>query len=147
MRFERKDLDQAEAFYKQAIEADPKHANILGDYAQLLLATGKKKEGLEKLREGTSLHAGQKENDLSTELAFCWYAHGPAKERPEWLGRLKTMLKDGVRSKGWNLTSNVERAIDNGHPAKNWLGKLATVIANDAKITSLNEWKAWKDAE
>ena len=72
---------------------------------------------------------------------------GSAKERSEWLGRLKKMLKDGIRSEGWDFTSIVERAKDGGHSATKWLGKLAAVIADDEEIISLNKWKTWKDAE
>ncbi|MAG93400.1 MAG: hypothetical protein CMJ48_06590 [Planctomycetaceae bacterium] len=144
---QRKDLDRAEEFYKRAVDADSKDANHLGNYAQLLLASGRKKEGLEELRQATTLHADESENALSAELAFCWYAHGPAKGRTQWLGRLKKMLKEGVRSPGWDLTRNVKRAVADRHPAKSWLGKLAAVIADDAKIGSLSRWKAWKDAK
>ena len=144
---ERKQPDQAEEFYKRAIDADPKDTNIIGNYAMLLLSDGRKKEGLEKLNEATALHASEPANDLSAELGFYWYAQGPANERSKWLARLKKMLKDGIRSPGWDLTPIVERAATDRHPAKTWLGKLAAVIDDETKLDSLKNLRAWKNAK
>ena len=91
--------------------------------------------------------AEQEDKPLSVELAFYWYAHGPTKERTQWLKRLKRILVDGIRSKGWVLTGDVERATGDGHPANSWLGKLAAVIADEANINSLKNWKVWQNAE
>ncbi|MCH8045834.1 MAG: tetratricopeptide repeat protein [Planctomycetes bacterium] len=144
---ERNQPGQVEEFYIRAIDADPQNANNLGNYAMCLLAAGRRKEGLEKLNEATELHASEPARDLSVELGFYWYAQGPAKERSKWLARLKKLLKDGVRSPGWDLTPIVERATKDRHPAKSWLGKLAAVIGDEAKLDTLKKWKAWKDAK
>lgn len=144
---ERKQPDQAEQFYKRGIDADPNNANSLGNFAMYLLAAGRRKEGLKKLDQATALHASEPAGDLSAELSFYWYVQGPANERSKWLARLKKLLKDGVRSPGWDLTPIVERATKDRHPAKIWLGKLAAVISDEAKLYTLKNWKAWKDAK
>ncbi|MCF7730532.1 MAG: tetratricopeptide repeat protein [Akkermansiaceae bacterium] len=43
----RKDHDTAEAFYKRALEANPKHANNLGNYALFLITIGKDHDAAE----------------------------------------------------------------------------------------------------
>ncbi|MEZ6111128.1 MAG: hypothetical protein R3C99_08940 [Pirellulaceae bacterium] len=71
----------------------------MGNYAQLLLARGETAKGLARLEEATAAN-GDKANDVAVELAFYWYAQGPAKERGKWLAKLKRLLVDGCGRRG-----------------------------------------------
>ena len=68
----RQEMDQTEAFYKQAIEADPNHASILGNYAGFLLAQGKTEEGLPLLQRALDLAERPSYDSLLLEvLSLC----------------------------------------------------------------------------
>ena len=41
---------------------------------------------------------------------------------------------------------NIARARKDGHPAIEWLKKLADVIGEKADISVLDEWQNWKKA-
>jgi hypothetical protein len=47
------------------------------------------------------------------------------------------LLKKGVRSPGWDLSPNIERAKLDGHPAPDRLEKLAKIITGDAPLDTL----------
>ena len=84
--------------------------------------------------------------ELAVELFFYGYAHGPAAERSERLSQLKELLVKGTRSEGWDFSRNVDRAIKiEKHPAKSWLAKLAAVCNGSAEISTLDNWKFWRN--
>ena len=140
----RKDPGRAEEFFKRAVEADPKHANNLGNYAGLLLAQGKADAGRTLLERCLAVRSQDTKDALAVELAFYAYAHGAKDDRKKWLTRLKQLLGADIKSLGWNLEANVQRALRDKHPAKSWLKKLAAVITEGADIASLNHWKEWE---
>jgi tetratricopeptide (TPR) repeat protein len=138
---------EAERYYRGAIEADLKAAGILGNLSQLLFEDGRTDEGLKHLVEALAAMNPNETLGLPVELMFYGYAHGPAAERSGYLSQLKRLLENGTRSSGWNFSRNVERATKiEKHPAKSWLAKLAAVCNDSANITSLNRWKAWREA-
>jgi Tfp pilus assembly protein PilF len=142
----RQNHDEAEKYYRLAIDADPKDANNIGNFSQYLLESGQSLEGLRYWREALALNDPE-DAALTVELMFYGYAHGPASELSGYLSRLKKLLGKGARSKGWNFSRNVERATKiEKHPAKIWLAKLAAVCNGSAEITTLDKWKAWRDA-
>ena len=53
------------------------------------------------------------------------------------LGNLKQLSTDGVRSPGWDLVGNVERAKQDHHPEPELLAKLARVISGVADLSDL----------
>jgi hypothetical protein len=82
-------------------------------------------------------------------LAECWFyalAHRPAERQLDALANLKRVLMEGARSPGWDLSQNIERARQDGHPDVEWLEKLAKVIAEGADISILDGWEKWRDA-
>ena len=140
----RKDLDEAENYYRKALEADPEHANNLGNYAGFHLALGRRDAGWPYLKKARDLADRE---DLKLELLFYEYAHTEdAGERVKRLTGIKKMIVSGVRSPGWDLTQNVERAVTDGHPEPKLLAKLAKVIAEEDKAEALEAFKAWKKA-
>ncbi len=132
--------DEAERLYQRVIEIDPKNANSLGNYAKLLLALGRK-EGKSMLNRAFA--ANPTIPGLQCELWFYRWAHFPHKY-PEALDKLKALLESGARSKGWNLSPNIERAQSNGHPNVPLLYALADVITKDAPIKNLEAFEEWK---
>ncbi len=140
----RKDHDKAEDHYRRALEADPNNAFNLGNYAGCLLAVGRRDEGWPYSKKARDLADRE---DLKLELLFYEYAHtADTTERAKRLAEIKKMIVSGVRSPGWDLAQNVERAIADGHPEPKLLAKLAKVIADEDKAEALEAFKAWKKA-
>ncbi len=127
----RKDYDKAEELYKKSLELDPQNALHTGNYVQMLLARGDKKQGEKYLEKAFSLKPPNE--DLLLELWFYRYAHfaNRYKQADEEIIKL---LKKGVRSPGWDLSPNIERAKLDGHPAIDRLEKLAKIITGDAPL-------------
>ena len=138
----RRDQDAAE-MHKRALEEDPGHANNLGNYARLLLAIGNP-AGFPYLQRATDSPSGT--DALKLECAFYLLAHGPPDQRADALRTAKALVLAGVRSPGWILSRNVERARLDGNPDADWLEILASVIADDALVSSLADWPAWSAA-
>ena len=140
----RKDHDKAEDYFRKALEADPEDATNLGNYAGFLLALGRGDVGWPYFKKARDLADRE---DLKLELLFYEYAHtADTTERVKRLADIKKMIASGVRSPGWDLAQNVERAIADGHPERKLLAKLAKVIADEDKAKTLEAFKAWKKA-
>ena len=142
---DRKDSDAAEAMYKRALEADPKRANTRANLARLLLANGKA-DGLVLLN---GVLESLRENPLpqvELECAFYRFAHDPSSNRTDALRLVRRLVEQGVRSPGWDLSRNVDRAVLDGHSEGPWLRKLAAVVNRDAQPDLLSNWPAWQTA-
>ncbi|MGD2090337.1 MAG: tetratricopeptide repeat protein, partial [Candidatus Aminicenantes bacterium] len=131
----RKDYDRAEELYKKSLELDPKNAHSRGNYAQMLLARGDKKQGEKYLEKASSLNPSDDEV-LLLEMWFYKYAHFPHRFKQADKEIIK-LLNKGVRSPGWDLSPNIERAKLDGHPAPDRLEKLAKIITGDASLDTL----------
>ena len=130
----RKDMDQAESFYRRAIEADPNRANVLGSYAGFLLAQGKLKEGMELLERTMEEAKLPAEEALLVECLFYAYANGPEARREQSLAKLRALIEQGVRSPGWDFSATIGRAKKAKHPRVPLLLELAQVISEGAEI-------------
>jgi hypothetical protein len=111
-------------------------------YAQLLLATGRKSEGMELLCRAELLVEDDDEG-LQTELVFYHLAHDTA----AWLktlSKMRALLELGYRSEKWPLQRNVERAETDGHPNLELLRALAKVVADEALLSSLDSYSEWQ---
>ena len=144
----RKDYDNAEKHYKKALEIDPKNASNLGNYAGFLLSRGDNK-GFEFLENSLDL---SKDNpslrSLLLEGLFYQYAHSKDKGlQKRSLKEIKNLLKEEVRSPGWDLSDNVERAVKDGHTQPKFLDKLAKVISEELSIKELDNFKVWQEAD
>ncbi len=142
-----KDSDKAREAYARAIKAEPGRANTLGNYAGFLLANGEESSGLPVLTQAIAVLTPHSPAGLAVELWFYAFAHRPEPQRSEALAWLKELIvKRGIRSPGWDLSANVQRAVETGHPDANWLPKLAEVVNGDADPSALDGWPAWAAA-
>lgn len=141
----RKDYDAAEAMYRRALNAEPRDSNTQANLARLLLAEGKA-EGMATLHQAIELLRGDPNPTAEIECAFYLYAHGTPTERVGALRTARKLLEAGVHSPDWDFSRNIERARLDGHPDAAWLGKLASVINDEAKPEVLNGWPAWEKA-
>ncbi|MGB6837710.1 MAG: SIR2 family protein [Dehalococcoidia bacterium] len=141
----RKDYDRAEEMYRRAFEVDPRDANNLGNYAGLVLSRGRLEEGLSVLERVLELPELTERCDLAVECWFYALAHRPASQRLDALRNLKRVLLDGGRSPDWDLSENIERARQDGHPDVGWLEELARVINEEADISTLDAWEEWRE--
>jgi Tfp pilus assembly protein PilF len=138
----RRDYDQAEIFYKRSIDADPNGADTLGNYAGFMLARGNLTDGLKKVIQALKLTDRQ---ELIIECHFYRYAHDKSENlQTESLAKIKELIKAGVRSPGFNLQDNVNRAIEDGHPQPKFLKKLAKVISDEIDAKELDKFAEWK---
>ena len=125
--------------YERAIEANPKYANNLGNYAKLLFVMSDYNKGIELLEKAESdkeLHS-----DLAVELAFYRYAH----VSPYDLKPLKKLLLNGDRSIDWDLSNNVEKAMEDKHPDSDMIATIANVISGKEPIETLNKFLKWNE--
>ncbi|MCG6553181.1 MAG: hypothetical protein L7F77_12730, partial [Candidatus Magnetominusculus sp. LBB02] len=144
----RKDYDEAAHCYKQAIALDLNSANNLGNYAGFLLSLGKSDDGFTHLQRAIDLVGDN--TALLLECLFYRYAHlkgGGGVDiqyaRMDDLVKIKRLIKDGVRSPGWNLQGNVDRAVADGFPEPELLATLAKVIVDEAQAEALDKFPAW----
>ena len=137
---QKQDYAQAEVMYQRAVEADPHHANNLGNYAKLLFVTDQNAKALQCLEKAES--QPDLEPDLQVELAFYRYAHC----QPYALAPLKQQLQSGSRSIGWDLTDNVQRACADNHPHPELLTAIAQVISGEQDIATLDQYPEWTES-
>lgn len=135
----RKDPDQADDYYRRALEADPTNANNLGNYAAFLFARGLDARALEMVARARNEAPPE---PMQLELAFYRYAHVP-EDRDSGLGDLRRLIASRVRSPGFDLSANVERARTSGHPNPDLLADLAEVIADQAPASVLDQYPEW----
>ena len=139
----RDDMDGAETYYKRAIEAAPNHANNISNYAGFLLSLGRSSVGFKRVDHALSIAGDNKVQML--ECQFYRFAHGPDPDsRRAALAEVKGMIDGGVRSAGFSLSINVERAREDGHPEFDLVEQLAKVIIDEANASSLKVFPAWR---
>ena len=139
------DREHAAHLYRRAIDLEPGGASFLANLAGLLFAEGNAGEAL-PLCLAAVRRAGRLEPGLAVECFFYLFAHGPQSGREHELGTLKWMMTEGVRSKGWDLSPNVDRAVADGHPNAEWLPRLASVITAGEDVSMLSGWPEWDNA-
>jgi tetratricopeptide (TPR) repeat protein len=124
----KKDYKNAEKHFLKALSNDSENANNNGNYACFLLVTDRLNESTKYLEK--SFHLNNNEhNGLLVELWFYKYAHY-FESIDESEKEIELLLKEGVRSIGWNLEQNVQVAIKNGHPNPKKLKELAKRITH-----------------
>jgi tetratricopeptide (TPR) repeat protein len=146
-RVKEEDPEQADRIYRKGLKRFPNSPELLGNYVGFLLAAGRRDEGLPLLDRILGMLGLTGRTDLPAECWFYALAHRPAEQRREALANLKRVLVGGGRSRDWDLSRNIERARQDGHPDVEWLEKLAQVINGKADISVLDEWDKWRETE
>jgi Tfp pilus assembly protein PilF len=142
----RKDLKRAEEAYRRALTLDAADPYLLASFAGFLLALGRDDEGMGTLVKVLPQSGSEETPNLALESWFYAYAHGPIEERPKILANLKKSIKGGRRRPGLILAPNIARSRQIAHPDSTWLEKLAGVINDEANVSVLEDWPAWKNA-
>ena len=57
---------------------------------------------------------------------------------------MKSILADGERSLGWDLSENCARAAKRGHPNLELLRAIARVISEEAPVSILDAFEEWQ---
>ncbi len=121
----RKNYDGADRHYKKALEVDPDHANVNGNYAAFLLARGRSAEAK------PFLEIAEKNCDnksLELELHFYRLAHFPETADVSRKA-IEKLLEEGVRSPGWDFSQNIEQAEKEGCTYRGELREIAAKIS------------------
>ena len=74
-RCARGDHDTAETFYKRAIDADPKHASILGNYGKFLLYRSERDRGFDFLDRSDKAARDTGDFNKMVKNDICWAIH------------------------------------------------------------------------
>ena len=124
----RKEYDEAEKYYKKALEIEPDSAINNGNYAQFLLERGMSEDAKKYI--DNAFKNQTRENDLIVELWFYRLAYYPeyyeqAKEE------LDKLLDKGYRSIGWNFERNIEQAKKDGFDEIELLDEYAKRITQE----------------
>ena len=131
----------------RALAADTIRANSLGNYGGFLLAHGRPGMAyVEQSLKHLEAAAPGIRDSLHVELAFYRYAHGSHDEQVAALVELPTLIQNGMRSAGWDLSANVERAASDGHHNPALVRDLAAVITAGADPSSLDTYEEWRNA-
>jgi tetratricopeptide (TPR) repeat protein len=136
----RKDYEGAEELYRQMLTLHTDEACHIANYSKMLFALGRMEEAR------SQFHAAWEQSEHDTvrlELCLYAYAHRVAPPPDQPLARLRALLLDGIRSPGWPLKANVERAAADGHPEPEFLAALAAVIADERPIEDLDAFPIW----
>ena len=79
---------------------------------------------------------------LALELAFYRYAH--IDSNLDMLEQIHAQLSENVRSRGWDLSPNVRKAVKDGHPEPELLAAIALVISDQESIAALSKFELWR---
>jgi len=125
----KQDFEQAENFYLRAIGVRPKEPDLLGNYAGFLFANGRKEEGIKFLTLAYKyLSTAPQPETLKLELCFYEYTHLEDKLNGA-KNCLEDLLENGINSENFDLSLNVQKAIDDGHPEPTKLKEYAERIS------------------
>lgn len=119
------DYDNAQKHYLKALKLEPNAADFNGNYASFLLTKSKKNEAAIYLDNAFKF---SNDKNLDTELYFYKLAHF----KDEYDGakeKLDELLKDGYKSKNWNLSQNIKQAIKDKHEHVDELKEYAKKIS------------------
>lgn len=111
----RRDYDQAEDFYKRAIESNTTDAGDIGNYAKILIVRGDLDQAKTMIKK--AFEYNQKHKDLELDLQLWFYRYAVFYEEfPGSKTEIETLLAQGVRSIGGYLKDVLEVAEKRGHP-------------------------------
>ena len=144
--FQKDRHEQAQEMFEHLFSLRSDNANDHLNYCGFLLASNRRDEGLEKLRELKSGKFGSIGLAMQLEIDFYTIVHEEQDLRPEAMARLKRMLVAGVRSQRWNFDLHLSVAEEGKREDLHWLVNLAGVIAGTELISTLDGWIDWETA-
>ena len=80
--------------------------------------------------------------ELNLELLFYALTHDP-ESYPNCIEQIKTLISNGARSPGWDLSRHVGFAKEQNSAQAELLADLAEVITNGADPVILNQHRSW----
>jgi Tfp pilus assembly protein PilF len=132
-----------EQLYRRALTIDKNHAMSLANLAQILLhRDGRDAEAISLLNR--CIEAGTDEAS-SLDAWFYQYAYR-LQDLPQSLAAIKQLVSRGVRSKGWDFSSDIEAASQTSHPNVDLVTALAAVISGEEAPSSLDRFPEWLQA-
>lgn len=141
----RKDTETAEAFYKRSIEIDPKHANNLGNYGQLLLGQGRVAEGLKQLRSAWE-HIEKTIFMHVAEVAFSLWlgTRFAGAAEPAWERSYKFLIRKGFARAPWDFDAMLAEAKKVLESTEVEYAKtLAEAFLDESKVPALDQFSRW----
>jgi hypothetical protein len=142
----REDHDAAEAFYKRAIEADPKHASSLGNHGQFLLGRGDLAGGISLLRDSWR-HRSKISGGNAAESAFCLWLGTWLDGTGEtvWEGAFKHGITAGFQRHKWNFDAILAQASKHLKPADlKYARALAAAFLDESMVPALGAFPRWR---
>lgn len=139
LQYINKDYAKAEKYHRQLAPLVPNNPNILGNFAQVMLAQGKLEEGHDLINQSFANHAAKYHVSLLLELWFYRLAHFPDKY-PYAKDKLIALLEKGARDEQWDFSGNIAQAEKAGHPDVALLKAIADVINNKAEFSTLTQY-------
>ncbi len=124
----RNNYDQAEEFYKKAIELNPNNITIIGNHAKLLIIKRELTSAKDLIKKALQIdhNFGEK---VELRLWFYRYAVFFA-EYQEAQTHIEDLLAKGIKLVGWYLDNVLEVAKELNHPDYDNLSKLAKQITD-----------------
>jgi len=138
------DADHCIALYREALAQEPEQPLALVNLAQLLFCRGQAGDYIDQEAERliAKLLTVDSEQSIELEAWFYCFAH-IVERRADALTHLRSLIDAGVRSPGWDLSCNVERAARDEHPDRELVACLADVISGKTDASSLSRFPAW----
>jgi Tfp pilus assembly protein PilF len=119
------ELATAERLYREMLEKKPENAALLVNLSQILLAEPGREDTASELLERALTATGDRSIEL--EAWFYRFAHRLT-PRADARARVEALLADGVRSPGWDFSSDVRAASVRSDPEAAGIERLAAAI-------------------
>lgn len=149
LKIDLKDEKTAEVFYERAIEADPMHSFILGDYGQILIGRGATAEGVAKLRLAWQ-NLYEKKDGTTAEFAYALWLSTMllGEEEKVWEQGFKFLIVAGFERHTWNFDAMLEQAKKVLKTTDFKYAKaLADAFLDESKVLALDAFPRWKKVD
>ncbi len=139
----------AEVYYKRALEAEPKDANSLGNYGQLLVGRGRLSEGEEALLAALR-HVHPSCTALLAEFSFSLWLVSRMQHRDadRWERGFKFLIQQGFKRPRWSFDRMLEQAEGVLPPDEFEYAKaLGLAFLDESNVAALERYERWRALE